>query len=76
MGVAGNASRNSFKTCSRWIAGLSTIGIGGRVGGDFCDVGDEGVLYFDEPDLSALSLVSEFRCFDKSRGVGLLVVLN
>ena len=34
------------------------------------------MLYFDEPDFSALWIIGEFRCFDKSRGVGLLVVLN
>jgi hypothetical protein len=51
------------------------MGIGGRIGGDFCDVG-EGVLCFDEPDFSALWPVSELRCFDKSRGVGLLAVLS
>jgi hypothetical protein len=75
VGVAGNASRNSFRTCSRWIAGLSTIGIGGGIRGDFCDAG-EGVLFFDEPDFSAVWFVSGLRCFDKSRGVGLFVVLN
>ena len=52
------------------------MGIGGRIGGDFCDAGEEGVLYLDEPDFSALWLVSELRCFDKSRGVGLLMGLS
>lgn len=91
LGV-GNESRNSFKTCAICTGGLCTVGTGGMgcgglgglaagIGGlvfGVVGLGEEGVLYFEdaEPVNCEFCLFNASLCFDRSRGVGLFVVLN